>query len=61
MHNFMELNMKKCFDTKTVTFRVWGLKTTFWQFGPKSLIKSQAQNPSFNFYKAGLILSRTIS
>ena len=52
MHNFMELNMRKCFETKTVTFRVWGLKTTFWQFGPKSLIKSQAQNPSFNFYKA---------
>ena len=51
MHNFMELNMRKCFDTKTVTFRVWGLKTTFWQFGPKSLIKPQARTLASIFTK----------
>ena len=34
MQNFMELNMKKIFDPKTVAFGFWGLETIFWQFGP---------------------------
>ena len=40
MQNFMELNIKLFFDTKTITFRVWGLETSFSQLGLKSLIKS---------------------
>ena len=49
MQNFMELNMKKKFNLKTVTFEVWDLKTNFWQFTSKSLIEPQVQNSGFNF------------
>ena len=33
--NFMELDMKKIPDPKTLTFVVWGLKTSLGQFGPE--------------------------
>ena len=33
--NFMELDMKKFSDPKTLTFEVWGLKNSLVQFGPK--------------------------
>ena len=35
MQNFMELNMKKFFNPKTVTLRMWGLEASFQQFGSK--------------------------
>ena len=37
MQNFMELDMKKNSDLKTLAFEVvWGLKTSLGQFGPKA-------------------------
>ena len=36
MQNFMELDMKKFTDPKTLTFGVWGLKTSLEQFGYKA-------------------------
>ena len=33
MQNFMELDMKKISDPKTLTFGVWGLKPNLGQFG----------------------------
>ena len=35
MQNFMELDMKKCKDPKTLKFGFFGLKTRLEQFGPK--------------------------
>ena len=62
MQNFMELDMKKFSDPKAVTFRVWDLKTSLGQFGPKAfgkgLIKALVKNPSSNFHKQFLIFSR---
>ena len=37
MQNFMELDMKKFTDPKTLTFWVWGLKTSLEQFWHKAL------------------------
>ena len=39
MQSFMDLNLKNFLDLITVTFEVWGIKTSLGQFGPKSLIK----------------------
>ena len=54
----MELDVKKFSDPKTLTFGVWGLKTSLGQFGPrafgKALIKSVVKNPSFNFHRQDL-------
>ena len=36
MQNFIELDMKKFTDPKTLTFGVWSLKTSLVQFGPKA-------------------------
>ena len=62
MQNFMELDMKKISDPKALTFGVWGLKPNLGQFGPKTfgkgLIKPLVENPSSNFHKQDLILSR---
>ena len=35
----MELDMKTFSDPKTLTFVVWGLKTSLGQFGPKAFGK----------------------
>ena len=35
--DFMDLDMEKIADPKALTFEVWGLKTSLWQFGPKAL------------------------
>ena len=37
MQNFMDLDIEKISDPKALTFEVWGLKTSLWQFGPKFL------------------------
>ena len=39
MQKFMELDMKKFPDPKTLAFGVWGLKTSLGQFGPKAFGK----------------------
>ena len=39
MQHFMELDMKTFSDPKTLTFVVWGLKTSLGQFGPKAFGK----------------------
>ena len=61
MQNFLDLDMKKNFISQTLTFEVWGLKTSLWQFEPKALcnglIKPLDENPSFNFQKQELIFS----
>ena len=58
----MELDIKKIADLKTLTFGVWGLKTSLGQFGPKAfgrgLIKPLVKNPGSNFYKQDPIFSR---
>ena len=36
MQNFMELDMKKLIDLKTLTLDVWILKTSLGQFRPKA-------------------------
>ena len=58
----MEIDMKKPLENKAMTFRVWGLKTSLGQFGPKSfgkgLIKPLVQNSSSNFHKKDLTFSR---
>ena len=55
MQDFMEFDMKKFADPKTLTFGVWDLKTSFGQFRPKvfgkGLIKPLVKNPSSNFHK----------
>ena len=59
--------MKKEFHSgpKALTFRVWGLKTSLGQFGPKvlcnGLIKPLDENPSFIFQKQDIIFSGIIS
>ena len=62
IQNFMELDIKKFKVPKTLTFGVWGLKTSLGQFGPKAfgrgLIKSLVKNPSSNFHKQDLIFPR---
>ena len=61
MQNFVDLDMEKNSDPKALTFEVWGLKTSLWQFGPKALcngfIKPLHENPSFSFPKQDLIFS----
>ena len=61
MQNFIELDMKKFTDPKTLTFGVWGLKTSLVQFGPKAfgrgLIKPLVKNPGSNFHEQDLIFS----
>ena len=58
----MKLDMKKFTDPKTLTFGVWGLKTSLGQFGPKAfgrgLIKPLVKNSCSNFHKQDLIFSR---
>ena len=53
--NFIELDMKKFPDPKTLTFGLWGLKNSLGQFGPKvfgrGLIKPLVKNPGSNFHK----------
>ena len=55
MQNFMKFDMEKFTDSKTLTFGVWGLKTSLGQFGPKAfgrgLIKPlfKNQNIGSNF------------
>ena len=60
----MELDMKTFSDPKTLTFVVWGLKTSLGQFGPKAfgkgVIKPKVQNPYSNIHKQDLIFSRII-
>ena len=64
MQNFMKFDMEKFTDSKTLTFGVWGLKTSLGQFGLKAfgrgLIKPlvKNQNPGSNFHKQDLIFSR---
>ena len=64
MQNFKELDMKKISDPKALKCGVWGLKPNLGQFGPKifgkGLIKPLVENPSSNFYKQDLILSRIV-
>ena len=61
MQNFIELDMKKFTDPKTLTFGVWDLKTSLVQFGPKAfgrgLIKPLVKNPGSNFHEQDLIFS----
>ena len=61
MQNFMDLDMEKNLNPKALTFKVLGLKTSLWQFGPKALcnglIKPLHENPSFNFPKRDVIFS----
>ena len=62
--NVMELDMRKITDPKTLTFGIWGPKTSLGQFGPKAvgrgLIKPLVNNPDSNFHKQYLIFSRII-
>ena len=62
MQNFMKFDMEKFTDSKTLTFGVWGLKTSLGQFGPKAfgrgLIKPLVKNPGSNFHRQDLIFSR---
>ena len=62
MQNVIELDMKKSSDPKALIYRVWGLKTSLGQFGPKAfskrLIKALVKNTSSNFHKQDLIFSR---
>ena len=57
----MDVDMEKNLDPKALIFKVWGLKTSLWQFGTKALcnglIKPLQENPSFNFPKRDLIFS----
>ena len=61
MQKFMELDMKKFPDPKTLAFGVWGLKTSLGQFGPKAfgggLIKPLVKKPGSNFHNQDLIFS----
>ena len=36
MQNVMKFDMEKFTNSKTLTFGVWGLKTSLGQFGPKA-------------------------
>ena len=62
MQHFMQLDMKKKSDPKTLTFGVWGLINSLEQFGPKAfgkgLINPVVKNLSSNFPKQDLIFSR---
>ena len=61
MQSFMELDMKRFKDPKTLTFGVWDLKTSLQQFGHKAfgrgLIKQLVKNPGSNFHKQDFIFS----
>ena len=61
MQNFMDLDIGKISDPKALTFEVWDLKTSLWQFGSKALcnglIKPLDENPSFNMQNQDLIFS----
>ena len=52
MQNFVELNMKTIFDPTTVKFGVWGLKTSFRQFGSKYQKTSKAKSPEPYFHSS---------
>ena len=58
----MELDIKKLADPKTLTFGVWGLKTSLGQFGPKAfgrgLIKPLVKNSGSSFHKQDPIFSK---
>ena len=60
----MKLDMKKFLDLKAARFRIWGLKTSLGQVGPKAFVKThiklQVQNHNSNFHKQDLIFSRII-
>ena len=43
MQHFMELDTEKISDPKALTFEVWGLKTSLWQFGPKALCSGRIE------------------
>ena len=62
MQNFMKFDMEKFTDSKTLTFGVWGLKTSLGQFGPKAfgrgLIKPLVKNSGSSFHKQDPIFSR---
>ena len=51
MQHFMELDKKNFLDPKALTFRVWGLKASLGEFGPKGLAKPLVENPKCNFHK----------
>ena len=61
LQKFMELDMKKFINLKTMTFEVWDLKPSLGQFGPKDfgrgLIKPLVKNCGSNFHKQDLIFS----
>ena len=61
----MELDMKHFSDSKTLTFVVWGLKSSLGEFGPKAfgkgLIKPLVKNPSSSVHKQDLISSRIMA
>ena len=57
MQNFMELDIRKFLDRKSVTYEVWGLKTCLEQLGPKRRIKSEVWNSGFNCHKQDPIFS----
>ena len=60
MQNFMELDKKIFSNLKTLTWGVWGWKTSLGQFRPKAfgkrLIKPLVENPNTNFHKENLII-----
>ena len=64
MQNFIELDMKKFSDLKSLIFGVWDLKTSLGQFGPKAfgkvLIKALVNNPSSNFHIFFTIISKNV-
>ena len=61
MQNFMELDMKKFTDPKTLAFGVWNLKASLEHFEHKpfgrELIKPEVKNLGSNFHKQDLIFS----
>ena len=62
MQSFMEPDIKKFSDVRTVTIGVWGLNISLGQYGSKAygngLIKTLVKNPTSNFHKQDLIFSR---
>ena len=61
LQHFMELDMKKFINLKTLTFEVWGLKPSLGKFGTKDfgrgLIKPLVKNCGSNFHKQDFIFS----
>ena len=57
--------MKQFSDPKSLTFGVWGLKTSLGQFGPnafgRGLIKALVKTSSSNFHKQDLVFSRIMT